>query len=63
MKESKPPPRARRLPRWLILSIILGVPTVVTVVGTMLDAHIVEIVIFSMLCLFSVALVFFYALG
>jgi len=63
MKESNTPPTARRIPRWLILSFVLGVPTVVTIVGLMIGAHVVEIVIFSMLCLFSLALVFFYALG
>jgi hypothetical protein len=63
MKEHHTPPTARNLPRWLILSFFIGVPTIVTIVGLMIGAHVVEIVIFSMLCLFSLALVFFYALG
>lgn len=63
MKESNTPPTGRRLPRWLIPIFVFGVPTVVTIVGLMIGAHVVEIVIFSMLCLFSLALVFFYALG
>ena len=63
MKQSNTPQTANRLPRWLILSFLLGVPAVVTIVGLMIDAYVVEILIFSMLCLFSLALVFFYALG
>lgn len=43
--------------------IVIGVPAVVTVVGIITGAHVAEIVVFSMLCLFSMALVFFYALG
>ncbi|HQR41969.1 MAG TPA: hypothetical protein PLX97_04780 [Gemmatales bacterium] len=57
------PPEARRVPGWLILLIVAGVPTLVTIVGSLLGAHAIEIVVFSLLCLFSVALMFFYALG
>jgi hypothetical protein len=63
MNASKSPPEPRRLPRWLVLLIVLGVPAVITVAGITMKAHFIEIVVYSMLCLFSVALVFFYALG
>lgn len=63
MNAKNTPPKARSVPRWLTLLIVLGVPTVVAVAGSILGAHLVEMVIFSMLCLFSVALVYFYALG
>jgi len=52
-----------RTPAWLILLFVAGVPAVVTVAGILIGAHVVEIVVFSMLCLFSLALVFFYSLG
>lgn len=42
---------------------VLGIPTVVTIIGLIMGAHVAEIVIFSMLCLFSLALVLFYGLG
>lgn len=63
MKESDIQPTRRRVPRWVVRLIVIGVPAVVTVVGLLTGAHVVEIVVFSMLCLFSMALVFFYALG
>lgn len=56
-------PPTRRVPGWLILLIVIGVPGIVSVAGTLLGAHAVEIVVFSSLCLFSVALMFFYAMG
>ncbi|MFT3882066.1 MAG: hypothetical protein QM703_20735 [Gemmatales bacterium] len=63
MKDSNTPSKSNRLPRWLIPMFVFGIPTVVTIVGLMIGAHLVEIVIFSMLCLFSLALVLFYGLG
>ncbi|HQR08196.1 MAG TPA: hypothetical protein PLN21_15320 [Gemmatales bacterium] len=63
MKENNTSSKAGRIPTWLILMFALGVPIIITIVGLMIGAHVVEIVIFSMLCLFSLALVFFYALG
>jgi hypothetical protein len=63
MNDSNSPPSPRRAPTWIILLFILGIPTVVTVTGIIIGAHAVEIVVFSLLCLFSLALVFFYALG
>lgn len=63
MKQNSPKPQARRPPMWMVWSIVLGVPAVVTLAGIMVGAHPAEIVVFSLLCLFSFALVFFYALG
>jgi len=63
MKEAKIPSPKRRAPKWLLRSIIFGVPAAVTVVGIMSGAHVAEIVIYSLLSLFSLALVCFYALG
>lgn len=47
------------VPGWIILLIIFGVPLVITTVGLSLGAHIMEMVMFSLLCLFGLALVFF----
>jgi len=63
MSDTKPTPRMTRTPAWLILLFVAGVPAVVTVAGILIGAHVVEIVVFSMLCLFSLALVFLYSLG
>ena len=56
-----PTPESKRapVPGWLILTIVLGVPLVITTVGLILGAHIMELVMFSLLCLFGLALVFF----
>jgi ABC-type methionine transport system permease subunit len=56
-------PPARRAPAWIILLFVLGIPMAVTVIGISIGAHAAEIVVFSLLCLFSLALVMFYALG
>jgi hypothetical protein len=63
MNARKTQPEPKRLPRWLVLLIVLGVPAFVTVAGMIMKAHFIEIVVYSMLCLFSVGLVFFYAMG
>lgn len=63
MKESDLRSSENRLPRWLTMLFVLGVPAVITVVGIFVGAHFMEIVIYSLLSLFSLALVFFYALG
>ncbi|MBL8824381.1 MAG: hypothetical protein JNJ77_17475 [Planctomycetia bacterium] len=63
MNSQNTPADDRRAPGWLTWSIILGIPSVVSIVGISIGAQLVEIVIFSMLCLFTMALVFFYALG
>jgi len=47
------------VPGWLILSVVLGTPLVIITVGLMMDRHIMELVMFSLLCLFGLALVFF----
>jgi membrane-associated PAP2 superfamily phosphatase len=57
------PTERRRVPAWVYLCLGLGVPLIVSVAGTIMGAHVMEIVIFTMLCFFSLALVFFYALG
>jgi hypothetical protein len=63
MNARKTPLEPRRLPRWLVLLIVLGVPALITIAGIIMKVHFIEIVIYSLLCLFSVALMFFYALG
>ncbi|HQR08195.1 MAG TPA: hypothetical protein PLN21_15315 [Gemmatales bacterium] len=47
------------VPGWIIALILLGVPFVIITVGLILGAHIMELVMFSILCLFGLALVFF----
>lgn len=47
------------VPGWIIALILLGVPLVIITVGLILGAHIMELVMFSILCLFGLALVFF----
>lgn len=47
------------VPGWIIAMILLGVPLVIITVGLILGAHIMELVMFSILCLFGLALVFF----
>ncbi len=65
MKEPTPPvtptPESKRapVPGWLVLTFLLGVPLVIITVGLMMGAHIMELVMFSLLCLFGLALVFF----
>ena len=58
---SNTPPTTQRtpVPSWLIWLIILGVPTVIITVGTLAGASMIELVMFSVLCLFGLALVFF----
>lgn len=63
MNDSNSPPSQRRAPTWIILLFVLGIPAAVTVIGISIGAHAAEIVVFSLLCLFSLALVMFYALG
>lgn len=62
MNENKSSP-PRRTPFWIVLLFIFGIPTAVTVIGISIGAHAAEIVVFSLLCLFSLALVIFYSLG
>lgn len=47
------------VPRWIVALILLGVPLAITTVGVFMGAHIMEMVMFSILCLFGLALVFF----
>lgn len=65
MKEPTPPvstssnSKRAPVPGWIILLILLGVPFAIITIGLILGAHIMELVMFSFLCLCGLALVFF----
>ncbi|MFT3882067.1 MAG: hypothetical protein QM703_20740 [Gemmatales bacterium] len=66
MKEPSPPASSNAsnskrapVPGWIIALILLGFPFVIISVGLFFGAHIMELVMFSILCLFGLALVFF----
>ncbi len=47
------------VPGWVIALILLGVPLAIITIGLSMGGHIMELVMFSILCLFGLALVFF----
>ncbi|HMP17342.1 MAG TPA: hypothetical protein PKD72_09985 [Gemmatales bacterium] len=55
---SSPPERAP-IPGWLLKLIIFGVPACIITMGLWMGATLVELVMFSLLCLFGIALVYF----
>lgn len=47
------------VPLWIVLVLIIGVPTVMITLGVSLGATFIEMLMFSILCLFGLALVYF----
>jgi len=47
------------VPLWIILILIIGVPTVMITLGMSLGAAFIEMFMFSILCVFGLALVYF----
>jgi len=47
------------VPGWVILLILVGVPAAIITIGLSMGGHIMELVMFSLLCLCGLALVFF----
>lgn len=47
------------VPGWIILLVLIGVPTVIITLGLILGATLIELIMFSLLCLFGLALVYF----
>ncbi len=47
------------IPGWIIWLIVLGVPFTIITVGLLMGATLVELIMFSLLCLFGIALVYF----
>jgi hypothetical protein len=47
------------IPAWVIWLILLGVPAAIITIGTILGATLVELIMFSFLCLVGIALVYF----
>ncbi|MBL8822183.1 MAG: hypothetical protein JNJ77_06305 [Planctomycetia bacterium] len=47
------------VPIWIVLLLIIGVPTVMITLGMSLGAAFIEMMMFSILCLFGLALVYF----
>lgn len=56
---SAPETKRSPVPGWLTALILLGVPVIIFTIGIIMGAHIMELVMFSILCLFGLALVFF----
>jgi hypothetical protein len=58
---SDPSPTSQRapVPSWLVWLILIGVPAVIITVGKIAGATMIELIMFSLLCLFGLALVYF----